>query len=156
MPLQAYIYVSEQGNYTYMIKDYRGDKNYRLSHEHANKLKEAYYDIENQIIDAVGVSDKFRKLFRLRNELLQYQISNQLEPDKLKEHHISRIKFEIEQLNYHNKNVTSITIDRQIVSIDHNIDTWKMSVKRYFLLLDEKKKQYAEQKKSLNNKRASA
>jgi len=156
MPLQAYIYVSEQGIYNYMIKYYRGDINYRLSHEFAVKLRESYSKIEDQIIDAVGVSDQFRKLFRLRNELLQYQISNQLQPDKLKEHHIARIKAEINLINQNNKNVKNITIDRQIVNIDHNIDTWKMTVKRYFILLDEKKKQLVEQKRLINNKKASA
>lgn len=79
LPLYNYRKVIEEGEKRYLLKldDYND-----LPNVNQSQIEALWEAIQDQIIDSFGISDKFKQLLRLENEILRLKLKAAIEEDR--------------------------------------------------------------------------
>jgi len=114
-------------------------------------LEQAWSNIEDGVIDTFGVSKDFERLARLQADKGRMWCLFEIEKLKgniaqahLWEHRIDYINSEIGQIKITGEE-TNYT--KLVAALDHNIDTWKMSIEMFFSALKLRQEQNEKVKK---------
>jgi hypothetical protein len=131
LPLYNYRKVIEEGEKRYLLKldDYND-----LPNVNQSQIEALWEAIQDQIIDSFGISDKFKQLLRLENEILRLKLKAAIEGDKTLES-VAEVK-EMQLKKQLNIKTKTQGIEELIASIDIkfkiNIDERQISVKKFY------------------------
>lgn len=134
LPLYNYKKIIEEGEKRYLLKlpDYT-----ELPNVKENEIQALWEAIQNQLIDTFGISEKYKELLRLENQILRIKLKAAIEEDRSLLT-IAEVK-EIQLKKNIQAQEKTISIDDMIIAIELklkvSIDEQKTTVKKFYKYL---------------------